>query len=87
MNSNNTKKHNQTWSQTHRCINYEIKLLKKIPIIEEDNTPATIEVRSNETPIDHIDDLETVKNSVYEFEEVLSYMKHEIKHLKSTAVQ
>ena len=64
--------------RTLRYIKYEIKLLKKRPIYEENSIPVTIEEHSNDTPINHIDDLDTVNNNVYELEEILRCMKHKI---------
>ena len=78
---------NQTkLDQTLRCLKYEIKLLKKRPINEDSTIPSAIEERSVETPIDHNEELETVKNSVNELEEALRCLKHEIKQLKSTPI-
>ena len=90
MKSNNlieTQSSTTKLDRTLRCIKYEIKLLKKRPINVDNSISAKVEEHSNETPIYHIDDLDTVNNNVYELEEVLRCMKHKIKQLKSTVVQ
>lgn len=62
---------------------YEVLRFKK------QNAPATVEVLSVETPVDHSEKKknDSLKNSVNEVEETLQCMKHEIEQLKSTPVQ
>ena len=59
-------------SSLKNSINFEIKLLKKRPIIEENTITAAVEDYANETPIEHNDNIESVKNSVNELEEASS---------------
>ena len=63
-------------------MKYEVKR----PVVEN-ISQAAVEESSNETPIDHNDDIKSVKNSVNEFKEALHYLTHEIKQLKSAPVQ
>ena len=69
-----------------RCLKYEVKRLKKRPVYEN-IVPAAFEERSVESPIDHSEEIESLKNSVNELKEALCYLKHEIIQRKSAPVQ
>ena len=65
-------------------MKYEIKQLKSIQVQEPIAAPAPVEESS---PIDHSDDIGSMKKSIDELEEALLCMKHEINQLKSEPVQ
>lgn len=57
---------------------YEVKRLKERPVVEN-IAPAAVEERPVETPVDHSDNIDSLKQSMNELEEALRCSKHELK--------
>ena len=69
-----------------RYLIYEDKRLKERPITEN-IAPTAVEERAVDTPFDHSDDIESMKNSIDALEEALRCIKHELKQFKERPVQ
>ena len=69
-----------------RYLMYEDKRLKERPVAEN-IAPTAVEERAVDTPFDHSDDIESMKNSIDALEEAFRYLKCKIKQLRSVPVQ